>query len=251
MTKFRNSFFDRQDPDQYTCVFRHAIQETVGSHGHVSYPADALDQLFITDDLSVLHDGAVQSFLHQGADDKISIPTGVTIAIYEIHSCRSKSRVPVVSRQFHTRQHCIGCDDGPIVIDAEGRPGPAIIFSRTQEVELTAAVLAVFVLPQFSGMPVIHQTFRHAVTEGINFRQRPGGVHKWIVFWNRAVVLQADDLPGNDRQVLGGIPAMVAFYRPLADGDVHKSVIVEGDLVAIPEAVLPEGATFKKYLGIG
>jgi hypothetical protein len=108
------------------------------------------------------------------------------------------------------------------VVPAEGDHRPAVVDAGADDVDLVAALRAMFVRPQLAAFGVQRGALDVAVADRELFRQSAGLLHEGIVDRDAAVVMQADHRPGVVVKAL--CPLLVAA---IAEGDEQEALPIE------------------------
>jgi hypothetical protein len=158
-----------------------------------------------------------------GADKDIALPVWETIASIDDHSRDGDGWYPHHDRRFHAFPRRVLRNARPRVITAKANYGPAVIAAGENDVDLIAAVGAVFVIPQSARFGMDHQAEGIAVAKRVDVWPVAGTIREGIIGRRRAVVTQAENLA----------PEAARFLRDGSDvaagGHIEHSIAAKRD----------------------
>ena len=147
----------------------------------------------------------------ESADEQAVTPRREQVAGVEHHAARRDYRIPVVERLFHAGLLLNAARDGTtLVLDAIRDRRPSVVLAFARDVELIAAASAVLNLPQLTRRRMHRGGLHVAMTERPDFRPDASLADERIVFGDRAIGIDADNLA--DAAV-----HLLSLHAPLGD----------------------------------
>src|SRR5436309_5149952 len=130
------------------------------------------------------------------SDEEAALPRGKQIRRVERHAARTDDRIPVVARLLHPFfLRDVAGNRRAAVLDAVRDRRPAVVLPFPRDVDLVAAARAVLDLPQLAGLRMKRRSLHVAMAERPDLVTHALRRGKRIVLRNRAIGVEADDLP--------------------------------------------------------
>src|SRR6202030_2044642 len=127
-------------------------------------------------------------------DKNVALPLRKTVAGINGHSSDGDGGYPHHDRRLQTFPRRVLGNARPSVVAPKADDGPAVIAAGKDDVDLIAAVRAIFVIPQSTSLWMDHKAQRIPVSKGVNLRPVTRTAHEGVVGRRRTIIAHAQNL---------------------------------------------------------